>query len=325
VSQVPLLTRDLDRSHKSVQGMLQDLRWLTQCHDGVICNNSRSTVCDSLFGYDINVQYLYQALAHRNKHTDALYAQRNVDSLLEARIADMDDDILVACVNGGYATSGIVENWYRSIERCELRSKVLLVVLDTVAQDYLTKRGIPTVRWNANSMAPPATAVCFRAEGWRDITFSKIRLVHRLLAAGKNVLFSDVDIVVLKNPFASMLSANVDIAIQSDVPGDCHCDDWSKASVCSGFYLVRSNQKTIHAFNCDRDDVAGIERDQQLLHYRIATQQEMSSAILPRHRFPNGSYWEMQKNADPTIIHYNWCVGVDEKISRMKRDGNWFV
>ena len=71
---------------------------------------------------------------------------------------------------------------------------------------------------------------------------------HQLLTAGYNVLYADTDINFLKNPLSDLEKiceeGNYDVAFQ--VAGG--------ASICPSFFYAKSNEKTIHLFNIDRED-----------------------------------------------------------------------
>lgn len=236
---------------------------------------------------------------------------------LEQRLGEYPDEVILACVNYGYVASGIVENWAISIARVGLGDQVLIVTLDDRAQAVLNSRGLPACRWNSGLIQNPSE---------EHVTFSKLQLVHEALRLEKDVLFSDADIVFKENPLPLLRSLAAPVAVQSDVPvAGSRDDDWSKGTLCSGFFLARSCEETIRIFDGNRDDVERFERDQLLLHHRLIVEREAATVILPRQLFPNGSYWREKRPVDPYAIHYNWCRGLDRKIQWMKEDGNWQI
>lgn len=246
---------------------------------------------------------------------------------LKRRLAELPEEVILACVNYGYAASGIVENWAASIARVGLGEHVLIVTLDDKAQAVLNSRGIPACRWNSDRFRETAEgAMAFTGDGWRGVTFSRLQLVHEVLSFGKDVLFSDVDIVFKEDPLPFLRSLGAPMAVQSDVPASGRRDDdWRMGTICFGFYFARSCEETIGIFDGSRDDIQCFERDQLLLHHRLMAEREAPTVVLPRQVFPNGSYWKEKRPVDPHVIHYNWCRGLDRKVEWMREDGNWWV
>tara|TARA_B110000444_G_C18690698_1_gene524129 strand:- start:261 stop:959 length:699 start_codon:yes stop_codon:yes gene_type:complete len=152
---------------------------------------------------------------------------------------------------------------------------------------------------------------------------------HQLLTQGYNVLYADTDINFLKNPLSDLEKiceeGNYDVAFQ--VAGG--------ASICPGFFYAKSNAKTIHLFNIDREDFKRgyietnedgeikqrkFKEDMMLLNLRLhraIEPDDINYVQLSANGYPQGVHWERNiKNRgreraeqDAFIVHFNCTVG----------------
>ncbi len=72
---------DLDRSTEGVRGMCMDLKSLTSCELGVISNNTRSSVPDSLRAFGVPAYHTFDDLFHRSSGRDELFESQPVSEI----------------------------------------------------------------------------------------------------------------------------------------------------------------------------------------------------------------------------------------------------
>jgi hypothetical protein len=72
------------------------------------------------------------------------------------------------------------------------------------------------------------------------------------------------------------------------------------------------------------------EDDQILLNRLLDGPYKGNFEQLSQHEFPNGKIFydpsfknDLKKTA--YLVHNNWIIGIDEKISRFKDEGYWFL
>eukprot|EP01036_Dinobryon_divergens_P028204 gene28204-37108_t len=88
----------------------------------------------------------------------------------------------------------------------------------------------------------------FRSKQFNLITARKKEAVHDILKLGYNVLFSDTDVAMIRDPLPYMLWENVDYVHSLNYW--CNVGEkWdfhkSKVEGNTGFYFVRSNNNTV--------------------------------------------------------------------------------
>ncbi len=242
---------------------------------------------------------------------------------------------LLSYVNGGYLDFAL--NWLKYIRELDMQNMVIIYCLDDESFDCMSKKNdIESVRWISPNFHIETTAE-FHSKGWDALMWNKMEIVHQLLSAGYNVLYADTDINFLKNPLSDLEKiceeGNYDVAFQ--VAGG--------ASICPGFFYAKSNAKTIHLFNIDREDFKRgyietnedgeikqrkFKEDMMLLNLRLHRAIEFDDinyVQLSAKGYPQGVHWERniakygRKNAeqDAFIVHFNCNVGWSN-INEMK-------
>lgn len=181
----------------------------------------------------------------------------------------------------------------------------------------------------------------FEGQQWHRVTSYKIEIVHRLLRRGHDVLFTDGDIVFLRDPRAFLKDrlGQADILVQDDSSNLRSGGAPATTILCTGFFYVRSNDKTVDAFHPRHMRFprwkAALRRilrpggevlfdDQR--HFNNFIKHRVNVGVLPRGLFPNGYYYLNEGELSPEcyLIHFNFLVG-EAKRQRMIRDGYYFL
>ena len=238
-------------------------------------------------------------------------------------IAALPSPAIAVCVNAGYLSSGIFDNWLASVYRLNLRSRIIVGALDRFTFERVSALGIRCILWEGGPLGETSfEAIQYRTEGWKPIVFSKVSFVREILLAGRDVLFSDSDVVFLRDPFPVLAKLpTLDFLIQSDARFSVKNADLS--TLCSGFYFVRSTPSSIGVLSTNDSECLEWGGDQDMFRSRIFKQGLASARLLPRQLFPNGSLWLNAPPDDPVAVHFNWLVGTRDKIKAMKATGVW--
>lgn len=244
------------------------------------------------------------------------------EDLIESVSEKLASPLIVCCVNTDYVQSGLVENWYRSISRVGLADHALIVALDFESVELLGAMGIDSVYWRSTRFTTiDAQALEFRKCGWKQVVFSKLEVVKRILSGGRDVIFSDADVVFLRNPIPLLQSIDRDFCIQSGETANLTEDH---PSVCSGFYSARACSKNIEALDANEVEIEAYEGDQDLIRDRVI-RGRLNAKILSLQEFPNGRFWRDNMTMQPYIVHFNWILGVEQKRKHMQECGLWLV
>ncbi len=132
-----------------------------------------------------------------------------------------------------------------------LNMKFLVVALDRKTHDYLrlntTMESIYIASASAGNIHEESAS--FRSAQFNLITAKKKEVVHDVLMLGYDVLFSDTDVAIVRDPFPYLLWDNVDYVHSLNQICEQR-DHWTfrnhpKEEGNTGFYYVRSNQRTI--------------------------------------------------------------------------------
>lgn len=239
----------------------------------------------------------------------------------------MAETKLLSYVNGGYLDFAL--NWLKYIRELDMQSLVIMYCLDDESFERMSEeKDIECKRWISPNFHIETTSE-FHQKGWDALMWNKMEAAHQLLTEGYNVLYADTDINFLKNPLSDLEKicedGNYDVAFQ--VAGG--------ASICPGFFYAKSNEKTIHLFNIDREDFKQgyietnedgeikqrkFKEDMMLLNLRLhraIEPDDINYVQLSANGYPQGVHWERNiKNRgreraeqDAFIVHFNCTVG----------------
>lgn len=195
----------------------------------------------------------------------------------------------------------------------------------------------------------------FGTPAFLETSRRKSILVLKVLRLGYAVLFSDVDVVWVRNPLPPILQHNrYHFVLQSD-RAHLDSDTALNYNLNSGFYLVRSSQPAITAMQAIVKYAQALRRsEQKAFNYvlcgafkdhhagpgiRIGAEQcnyrkvGATAKLLPLDMFPNGSDDSLWQNrSDPfqrtfprvVAVHANYVEGCARKVQRIKLIGFWF-
>jgi len=239
----------------------------------------------------------------------------------------MSETKLLSYVNGGYLDFAL--NWLKYIRNLDMQDMVIMYCLDDESFERMSEeKDIESLRWVSPNFHIETTSE-FHCKGWDALMWNKMEAAHQLLTKGYNVMYADTDINFLKNPLSDLEKiceeGNHDVAFQ--VAGG--------ASICPGFFYAKSNPKTIHLFNIDREDFKQgyiltnedgeikqrkFKEDMMLLNLRLhraIEPDDVSYVQLSADGYPQGVHWERniakhgREKAEETafIVHFNCTVG----------------
>lgn len=150
--------------------------------------------------------------------------------------------------------------------------------------------------------------------GFRNLVKYKWKIIKEAYKKYKKLCWVDTDIVFIQNPI-EILSGHQEVLFQSDAPG---------STLCSGFMVFNDTQECKELIDkCSLNDL----EDDQLIVNKIALDEYRDNiALLNEDLFPNGNVYYLQnRKENAMIVHNNWMIGVDEKISKFKNEGLWFI
>lgn len=178
-------------------------------------------------------------------------------------------------------------------------------------------------------------SVNYKERGWHDITRSKVGFIIEAIKENWNqvFIFSDPDVQFLGRVEAQVLGLvkNRDLVVQRDHPN---------GTICSGFFVLRSNDKTLNLWQDISKDIGGVRGDDQDCLNRFLNphralrfiskngwnRYQIKWEYLPKEFLSGGTlsgkHWvpglPMEIPEDIVIHHANWTVGLQNKIAQLE-------
>ncbi|KAJ8427374.1 hypothetical protein Cgig2_000503 [Carnegiea gigantea] len=183
--------------------------------------------------------------------------------------------------------------------------------------------------------------------GFFNFTARRPRHLLNILDLGYNVMYNDVDMVWLKDPFP-YLEGNHDVYFMDDMatvkPWN-HSHDLpppgkkGRPYICSCMIFLRPTsgaklvlQKWIDELQEQPWTTTKKSNDQPAFNWALMkTEKQVDMYLLPQSAFPTGGLyfknktWVRETNGSQVIIHNNYILGFEKKIKRFRDYGLWLV
>ncbi|WCJ22678.1 UDP-D-xylose:L-fucose alpha-1 3-D-xylosyltransferase 1 [Euphorbia peplus] len=252
--------------------------------------------------------------------------------------------LIVCAVSEAYLP--FLSNWVISVAMNKHADKVLVI-----AEDYKTLDRV-NQKWPGHAvLVPPVldlqTAHKFGSQGFFNFTSRRPRHLLHILELGYSVMYNDVDMVWLGDPF-TYLEGKHDVYFTDDMtaikplnhshslppPGKkgrpyiCSCMIFLRPT--NGAKLVM--RKWIEEMQAQPWSKAQKANDQPAFNWalmKLADQVDLY--LLPQAAFPTGGLyfknktWVKETKGKHVIIHNNYIIGFEKKIKRFRDFGLWLV
>ncbi|KAK1275255.1 hypothetical protein QJS04_geneDACA011152 [Acorus gramineus] len=252
--------------------------------------------------------------------------------------------VIVCAVSQPYLP--FLNNWLISVARRGHHEKVLVI-----AEDYATLYRVNR-KWPGHAvLVPPApdaqTAHKFGSQGFFNFTSRRPRHLLNILELGYNVMYNDVDMVWVADPFP-YLKGNHDVYFTDDMaavkPLD-HPHDLpppgkkGRTYICSCMIFLRPTdgaklvmKKWIEELKDQPWSKTKKSNDQPAFNWALnKTADQVDLYLLPQAAFPSGGLyfknqtWAQETKGMHVIIHNNYITGFEKKIKRFHEFGLWLV
>lgn len=252
--------------------------------------------------------------------------------------------LIVCAVSEPYLP--FLNNWLISITRQKHQDKVLVI-----AEDYATLYKV-NERWPGHAvLIPPAldaqSAHKFGSQGFFNFTSRRPRHLLNILELGYSVMYNDVDMVWLADPFPYLVG-NHDVYFTDDmtpVKPLNHSHDLpppgkkGRTYICSCMIFLRPTsgaklimKKWIEEMQEQPWSKTQKANDQPAFNWALdknAAQADLY--LLPQAAFPTGGLyfknktWMKETKGMHVIIHNNYILGFEKKIKRFHDYSLWLV
>ncbi|KAM3282443.1 UDP-D-xylose:L-fucose alpha-1,3-D-xylosyltransferase MGP4 [Capsicum chacoense] len=255
-----------------------------------------------------------------------------------------NNTLIVCIVSEAYLP--FLNNWLISIVRQKHHEKVLVI-----AEDYPTLFKV-NERWPGHAVIIPPVlesqaAHKFGSQGFFNFTSRRPRHLLQILELGYNVMYNDVDMVWLADPFP-YLEGKHDIYFMDDMavvkplnhshglppPGKkgrpyiCSCMIYARPT--NGAKLIM--KKWIEEMQIQPWTRAKKSNDQPAFNWALnKTVAQVDMYLLPQSAFPTGGLyfrnktWVKETKGMHVLLHNNYIVGFEKKTKRFRDYGLWLV
>lgn len=153
---------------------------------------------------------------------------------------------------------------------------------------------------------------------WTEAVLFKADTIIRAIkeSPGGMFVYADMDVVFLAATRTALLESlrDADIACQLDDP---------QGNLCTGFFAIRANDRTLKLWQQVRECVTRERRDQPAFNRLVRLTEGLRCAYLPTSFFGTGTFTGRSHRpgerfhipARAAMFHANWTVGVDNKIA----------
>ncbi|XP_042404181.1 UDP-D-xylose:L-fucose alpha-1,3-D-xylosyltransferase 1-like [Zingiber officinale] len=261
-----------------------------------------------------------------------------------AAFAARNDTLIVTSVSEPFLP--MLNNWLISIARQKRQDQVLIF-----AEDYATLYEINR-RWPGHAVlvqpAPDSqTAHDYGSQGFYNITSRRPRHLLDILELGYSVMYNDVDIVWVADPFR-YLEGDHDVYFTDDMFAEKplnHSHNLpppetdGQTNICSCMIFLRPTRggkklirNWIEEIRKQHWSENAKPHDQPAFNCALRkTAKEMDLHLLPQAAFPSGGLyfrnadWVKRTEGMHAIVHNNYMIGFQNKIKRFKDYGLWLA
>ncbi|KAF8091977.1 hypothetical protein N665_0430s0014 [Sinapis alba] len=261
-----------------------------------------------------------------------------------AKFVAKNGTVIVCAVS--YPFLPFLNNWLISISRQKHHEKVLVI-----AEDYALLYKV-NEKWPGHAvLIPPAldpkAAHHFGSQGFYNLTSRRPQHLLDILELGYNVMYNDVDMVWLQDPF-KYLQGSHDVYFMDDMTAikplnHSHGLPPSRNGVtyvCSCMIFLRCTsgaklllKKWVEEIRAQpwSNTEAKKPHDQPAFNRALHKTTQVDVYLLPQSAFPSGGLyfknekWVNETKGEHVIVHNNYIVGYNNKLKRFQDFGLWLV
>ncbi|CAL4953004.1 unnamed protein product [Urochloa decumbens] len=240
------------------------------------------------------------------------------------KVATDDETVIITSVNEAFARPGSLLDVFRESFRAgegieHLLDHVLVVAVDGMAFAHCQAAHPHCYLLEVRSSMNLSSANKFMSDAYVELVWTKLSLQQRVLELGYNFLFTDVDIVWLRNPFWHV-SVLADMTTSSDVfGGDAGSLDDNLPN--TGFYYVKASNRTVEMLRRWRAARARFPPNHEQavfneIKHELAGGDDLGVRIrfLDTARFAGFCQIYHSDMAAACTVHANCCFGLENKL-----------
>ncbi|XP_021634184.1 uncharacterized protein At1g28695 [Manihot esculenta] len=250
-------------------------------------------------------------------HIDALEAAL-------AATSTANKTLIIAMVNKAYVEGDkpmldmFLDSFWLGEDTRDLVNHLLLVTVDQTSFERCNFLRLHCYKLETDGVAFDGEEV-YMSDDFIKMMWRRTLFLSDVLKRGYNFIFTDTDVLWLRNPFPRLsLNESTDLQISTD---EFNGDEWSEGNpINTGFYMVRSNNKTISLFESwyARKNSSAGQKEQDVLdrmmHEGVFRKLELRVRFLDTLYF-SGFCQDSRDIRAVSTVHANCCRTISAKIA----------
>ncbi|BBG98170.1 Nucleotide-diphospho-sugar transferase family protein [Prunus dulcis] len=244
-------------------------------------------------------------------------------ALSEASMANKT--VIIAIVNKAYVEGDkpmldmFLDGFWLGEDTRGLISHLLLVAVDQTSFERCKFLHLHCYKLKADG-ADFETEELYMSQDFIKMMWRRTLFLKEVLRRGYSFVFTDIDVLWLRNPFPRLTSFNENIDLQISVD-KFNGDEWSQANpINTGFYMVRSNNRTISLFEewyARRNNSTGL-KEQDVLNNMMQEGffRELGLSVRFLDTLYFSGFCEVSKDFNVVrTVHANCCRTISAKVA----------
>ncbi|XP_009612619.1 uncharacterized protein At1g28695-like [Nicotiana tomentosiformis] len=198
-----------------------------------------------------------------------IYGDKLEEALAGA--ATKDKTVIIAIVNKAYVEGDkpmldiFLDGFWLGKGTAKLIKHLLIVAMDQTSYRRCKFLGLHCYKLQTDGVDFIGEKL-YMSEDFIKMMWRRTRFLGDVLKRGYNFIFTDTDVLWLRNPFPKLShNKTIDLQISTD---NFNGNQWSEANLINtGFYMIRSNNKTISLFDAwyaKKDNSTGLKEQDVL-------------------------------------------------------------
>ncbi|XP_076927306.1 uncharacterized protein At1g28695-like [Bidens hawaiensis] len=232
--------------------------------------------------------------------------------------------VIIAIVNQAYAEGDkpmldiFLDGFWLGEDTRHLKNHLLIVAVDQTAFERCKFLGLHCYKLKTEGEEFIDEKI-YMSEKFIKMMWLRTRFLRDVLQRGYNFVFTDVDVLWLRNPFSRLtLNEPVDLQISVDW---FNGNQWSQGNpLNTGFYMIKSNNKTSALFDewyGQRNNSAGMKEQDvlvKLMHQKVFERLRLTVKFLDTIYFSGFCQDSRDVNVVSTV-HANCCRTIKAKVT----------
>jgi rhamnogalacturonan II specific xylosyltransferase len=266
----------------------------------LILNRSKETIMDS------------------NRFNTARVHSKIPEKYMHPKLGDhhVKNWTILLTVNDAYFD--FFQNWHFAYRKLNINYTIIIVAEDETVYKKLRPFQSESMTIENSGHEDVNKYAAYGSKEFSKLVSQRPTHILRHLTKGVNILYSDIDMVWLQNPFP-YFTGDFDMWIELD----------SINNYCTGLMAIKSNRNCLRLIKTWQNSLQHKQEIDQTAFNKVVRNATIDISILDNRIFPTGRQYfgkfTDKQRASAVVVHNNWIVGKQAKLNRFQKYKLWFV